>query len=65
MKKPKKLGLGSEISFALVLKLALLFVLWMLCFSHPQTTHINRNTLSRHFFGTTITIGNTSNDVAN
>lgn len=48
---PRKYSLRIEITLMLVVKLALLYLLWFFCFSHPIDKSLKSHHISEHIFG--------------
>lgn len=46
----KRLSLSQEIVFALIIKLILLYGLWLLCFSDPIEKKLKLTDISDHLF---------------
>ncbi len=44
-------SLRKEIMFAIVLKLILIFILWMICFSNPVSDHLTVKNIQQHLLG--------------
>lgn len=42
-------GLKKEISFALLLKVAIILVIWYVCFSDPVSKHLTDRSYLHHF----------------
>ncbi len=48
VKLPGKYALGWELSGVIALKLCLIYIIYLLCFSHPAADHVNNASYVQH-----------------